>query len=240
MAYSLRRVSTPTRVDVRWRRNAGCHSSLTPRFKTYLLLHTDFPVLSRRNAQRHLPPCVYAAFPALRWAPARQTEHQLETGLVRKAVSPKHRLDEMTTRQSVNFVYYQEACRYWAKALKGLPRFKRNGVKMKPPHGRILHFEKGEAAALCAGLLNSSLFYWFYSAFSDCEHINDSLIRGFRIPPEWNQSDWTKVGEHLVSSLTANATKKADFDETRAHNRIRRVKCGTVQERDRRDRHSAR
>jgi hypothetical protein len=133
---------------------------------------------------------------------------QLENGLVRKSLAPKHKLDEMTTRQSSHSVYYQEACRYWAKALKGLPRFKRNGVKMKPPHGRMLYFEKGESAALCAGLLNSSLFYWFYSAFSDCEHINDSLIREFRVPPKWNRSDWKKVGEHLVTSLLSNATKK--------------------------------
>jgi hypothetical protein len=133
---------------------------------------------------------------------------QLEQVLVQKTLAPKHKLDEMTERQSSHSVYYQEACRYWAKALTGLPRFRRNGVKMKPPHGRILYFDKGDSATLCAALLNSSLFYWFYSAFSDCEHINDSLIRGFRVPATWKQSDWKQVGQRLLTSLTSNATRK--------------------------------
>jgi len=47
-------------------------------------------------------------------------------------------LDNLGAEYSEWFLYYQEAFRYWAKACKGYPFFRRNGKDMQPPHGRIL------------------------------------------------------------------------------------------------------
>jgi hypothetical protein len=134
-------------------------------------------------------------------------------------------LDAMTRHESKWLLYYQEACRYWVKASVGLPFFKRNGKRIDPPHGRTICFTSGTATALAACLLNSSLFYWFYSAFSDCEHINDALVRGFPIPDGWATSDWlTHYGE-LQKDLVKNASRKAirtkqghiiEYDEIKA------------------------
>ena len=117
-------------------------------------------------------------------------------------------VEALTTSASPHLVYYQEACRYWAKACKGYPFFRRNGERMSPPHGRTIYFEDSSACAFVACLANSSLFYWFYSLFSDCEHINDALIRGFKIPGTWEEEDWSILEGRLSKSLKENAQRK--------------------------------
>lgn len=111
-------------------------------------------------------------------------------------------------KNSPHLLYYQEACRYWAKARAGLPYFRRNGVEMTPPHGRTLRFESKEACSFVACLANSSLFYWFYSAFSDCEHINDKLVRSLNVPANWDSTNWTTLSDQVSESLTQNARRK--------------------------------
>jgi hypothetical protein len=57
-------------------------------------------------------------------------------------------------------------------------------------------------------VVNSTLFYWFYSSFSDCEHINDALIRTFKIPDSWTKGDWISHESRLASSLKAHSQRK--------------------------------
>lgn len=107
-------------------------------------------------------------------------------------------------------LYYQEACRYWAKAADRRPYFRKNGKESVPSHWRSVPMMSREAAAFAACVLNSSLFYWYYSAFSDCEHINDKLVRRFPIPLIWNKSkhNWITLCEDLMDSLDTNSKKK--------------------------------
>ena len=74
-------------------------------------------------------------------------------------------------------------------------------------------------------LLNSSLFYWFYSAFSDCEHINDALLREFPIPEDWEASNWSSFYQDLAKDIAKNASRKVirtkqghtiEYDEIKA------------------------
>jgi len=129
-------------------------------------------------------------------------------GIYRKIESQKGVLGTLTSAASKHVLYYQEACRYWVKACVGLPFFRRNGERMAPPHGRTLYFRDAGSCAFAGCLINSTLFYWFYSAFSDCEHINDALIRDFRIPSESNPSDWTALESRLAESQKRYARRK--------------------------------
>ena len=129
-------------------------------------------------------------------------------GIYRKVESQKGVLGSLTSSASKHILYYQEACRYWVKACVGLPFFRRNGEQMAPPHGRTLNFRDAGSCAFAACLVNSTLFYWFYSTFSDCEHINDSLIRDFRISTESNPSDWIALESRLAESQKRYARRK--------------------------------
>jgi len=149
----------------------------------------------------------------------------IEASIVQKITKQPLILESLMTSTSKEVVYYQEACRYWLKACPGLPFFRRNGERMAPPHGRVLHFSTKEGAAFAACLLNSSLFYWFYSAFCDCEHVNDGVVRGFFIPQQWNKMQWASMSTRLLQSLADHARRKVintaqghtiEYDEMKA------------------------
>jgi hypothetical protein len=85
--------------------------------------------------------------------------------------------------------------------------------------------KSAKAAAFIGCLLNSSLFYWYYSVLSDCEHVNDELVQDFPIPAHWHNQPWSKLALQLFESLRENATRKVirtkqghtiEYDEIKA------------------------
>ncbi len=132
----------------------------------------------------------------------------LEIDLYSKLAAHPHLLGTLACSDSKWSMYYQEACRYWVKAISGTPFFKRNGERIEPPHGRTIHFVSKRASCFATCLLNSSLFYWLYSSMCDCEHINDSFVREFPIPAQWERIDWEKLSGRLRESLTSHAKRK--------------------------------
>ena len=117
-------------------------------------------------------------------------------------------IGSLAAKSGKRCVFYQEACRYWLKASHRQPFFKRNGEAILPPHGRTIFFRNEKAAAYTACLLNSSLFYWFYSSFSDCEHVNDEIVRLWNPALNWDSIDWKQLADHLVNSLESHASEK--------------------------------
>ena len=113
-----------------------------------------------------------------------------EKSITTKVFAARHSTRHLVARGGDYVVFYQEACRYWLKAQVGIPFFSRNGEMMQPPHGRIFSATNKNAAAFFGCLMNSSLFYWYYSLFSDCEHVNDDLVKTIPIP--------SSLGKQLV------------------------------------------
>jgi len=132
----------------------------------------------------------------------------LDTSIFRTLAASSQHLETLTAASSGNIVYYQEACRYWVKACKGLPFFRRNGQPVTPPHGRTICFASNQESCFATCLLNSTLFYRFYSGFSDCEHVNDALIRDFRVPASWDKEDWSALEQKLANSLKQHSQRK--------------------------------
>lgn len=152
---------------------------------------------------------------------------RLEQGIYAKLFSSTDLLGSLSSNNGGRELYYQEACRYWVKAMPGLPFFRRNGQDVEPPHGRTLLLRDDSAVAFVNCLLNSSLFYWYYSTFSDCEHVNDGLVRRLCLPLNWERTDWEALSTRLMKSLTQNATRKTivtkqghriEYDEIKALN----------------------
>jgi hypothetical protein len=132
----------------------------------------------------------------------------LQSNIFQKVDRAPLPLEALAAKFSNHVLYYQEACRYWVKACRGLPYFRRNGERMAPPHGRTVPFENRDACAFAACLINSTLFYWFYSCFSDCEHINDALLKAFKVPATWNADDWVSIERRLADGLNRNSRRK--------------------------------
>lgn len=62
-------------------------------------------------------------------------------------------------------------------------------IAVEQPHVVFSRFQMAKQAGFLNSLLNSFLFYWYYSLFADCEH-GDSLIQGFPLHSEWVNVDW--------------------------------------------------
>ena len=134
----------------------------------------------------------------------------IELSIFSKLSDSSHRsVGALVQKHGEHVVYYQEACRYWVKACLGLPRFKKNGVSTEPPHGRTLGFRSPDDAGLTVCILNSSLFYWFYSVLSDCEHINDDFVRRFPIPSALNSKGWWQKADDLTKAIQSSSKQKA-------------------------------
>jgi len=134
-------------------------------------------------------------------------DRAIANSLLQKVVS-KSAIDALTTKSGAHKVFYQEACRYWAKSSNFSPRFVRNGESIDQPHGRIITLDSASAAGLVNCLLNSSLFYWYYSTLADCEHVNDSLVRGFPLPTDWRTTDWVSLATEIDAALRGTAKTK--------------------------------
>lgn len=132
----------------------------------------------------------------------------LQRSIIEKVQGHVKVLETLTANAGKWTVYYQEACRYWAKARYGSPHFRRDGIAIPPPHGRYIHFRSENAAAFAACLMNSSLFYFCYSVFCDCEHVNDSFVRSFHIPNAWSLAPWEAMIHDLQEDMDRHAERK--------------------------------
>ena len=150
---------------------------------------------------------------------------ETEKSIVSRMLAAKCSTRQLVAPGGEHVVFYQEACRYWLKAQAGLPFFARNGEEMRPPHGRTFSATSVNASAFWGCLLNSSLFYWYYSLFSDCEHVNDDLVKTIRIPGHWEDDQWRNLSRRLAKALAAHATRKTirtkqghviEYDEMKA------------------------
>jgi len=135
-------------------------------------------------------------------------QDDLDLAIIAKLVGSSGVLGSLVAKSGEYRLYYQEACRYWAKASHIQPNFRRNGEEISQPHGRDIAFPSKKSAAFAACLVNSSLFYWLYSALSDGEHINDSLVRLFPIPLGWESVNWEILAERLFGDMAIHAAPK--------------------------------
>jgi len=94
-----------------------------------------------------------------------------------------------------DFIYYQEATNYWMKAAMRVPFYRKNGIIETPPHGRKLFFRNETDKRTIFGLINSSLFYIWYIAFSDGFHLSDNVVKRFPV-------DSKLLGNHNVLLLS--------------------------------------
>ena len=86
-----------------------------------------------------------------------------------------------------NYIYYQEATNYWMKACMRIPYYSKNGIQEIPAHGRTLYFNDKQNQRFIFSILNSSLFYIWYSAFSDGFHLADGLVKHFPVNEFFNE-----------------------------------------------------
>ena len=112
-------------------------------------------------------------------------------------------------RTTNNHVFYQEATGYWTKVTSMVPFYSKNGLRSEPPHGRYIFFEKSEYANSITALLNSSLFYTYFIAYSDCFHLSDAVVASFPINREVIEDKrLASLNGRLMAELNGHSERK--------------------------------
>lgn len=121
----------------------------------------------------------------------------------------------LSTARTEHFVYYQEATNYWVKAAYHVPFYKKNGVVMEPSHGRFLYFYDQITANCVMALMNSSLFYIWFSTYSDGFHLAHALVQDF---PTGNELYTLEMLPLLARQLTDDIKLHAKMSTRNTHN----------------------
>ncbi len=129
--------------------------------------------------------------------------------------------------QGSHFIYYHNAPQYWARAMTFVPYFwnERDGEQLSTQIKTLALPTTTFAKATCA-TLNSSLFYWWFIALSDCRHLNMREIDHFPLGLKEMSASLLAELEKLCDTLmrdfkkhakrkncTYKATGKVSYDE---------------------------
>ena len=108
-----------------------------------------------------------------------------------------------------DFVFYQEAMRYWAKLTYGLPFYSKNGIEGAPPHGRYLYTDQSSSAQCIGAVLNSSLFYLYFIAYGDCFHLSNTIVHDFPMSEAMmGDANLVRLGRALMKGLHDKSQSK--------------------------------
>ena len=138
----------------------------------------------------------------------------LEIGIIEKLMAQKHCLASFYARNGQYLVFYSRKVGYFLQVLDFAPKVLDGRNRQRPPSEfKELQFPNETYAQLALCCLNSSLFYWFITVFSDCRHVNKREVDAFPIDlvslsKEKVQSHLMSLGERLMADLSANSVER--------------------------------
>ncbi len=170
---------------------------------------TERPTLFERLSYVPAEPClVPGTLPKL--------NYQVERAVIARLQASRRRLSEFVTKNGRHAIYYSRKVGYFLQVLNFEPEvLDGKGERRPPSEFKELSFRtRAEAdAALCC--LNSNLFYWFVTVFSDCRHLNRREVEAFPL-------DLGSLS--AAQSERANTLARALMNDLRANSEHRRMK----------------
>lgn len=106
------------------------------------------------------------------------------------------------------YVIYHDTPQYWIRGMDFMPYFSRNGEQSISNHNKKLYVKNRNELIIMMGLLNSSLFYWFFIKISNCRDLTNFVIKNFPINLKWQQNE-LKVMQNLIVELMKDYRKNA-------------------------------
>lgn len=123
-----------------------------------------------------------AALPALVDGTLPKLCSDLEQGIVKRLAAQQRKLCAFYTTATKHRIFYSRKVGYFLQVLDFEPRVLDGQGKRRPPSEfKELKFANDDHAKLALCCLNSNLFYWFVTVFSDCRHVNKREVDAFPI-----------------------------------------------------------
>ena len=138
----------------------------------------------------------------------------LEAGIVEKLVAQNQCLASFYARNGEALIFYSRKVGYFLQALDFEPKVLDGyGRRRSPSEFKELRFPNQTYAQLALCCLNSNLFYWFITVFSDCRYVNKREVDAFPIDlvslsKEKVQGHLMLLGERLMVDLSANSIER--------------------------------
>lgn len=130
----------------------------------------------------------------------------LEHAIIQKLSAQQRRVSSFYSQTSRHQVFYSRKVGYFLQVLDFEPRvLDGKGCRRPPSEFKELTFGEQSHAKLALCCLNSSLFYWFITVFSDCRHVNKREVDAFPIDLEaLSSGERRKELEALAVELMAD------------------------------------
>lgn len=151
--------------------------------------------------------------------------HPTELSIIRKLLKEREHISSFYSKTGRYSVYYSRKVGYFLQVLNFTPMvLDGKGNKRLPSEFKELKFSIQRQANVILACLNSSLFYWFITVFSDCRHVNKREIDYFLINVDrFIEAIDNKKLEDLVKKLMEDLKKHSDTMEMSFNHDILKV-----------------
>jgi hypothetical protein len=106
----------------------------------------------------------------------------IELSIIQKLAAQQRSLSAFYSRTTPHHVFYSRKVGYFLQVLDFEPEvLDGNGERRPPSEFKELTFASADYARLALCSLNSTLFYWFTTVFSDCRHVNKREVDTFPV-----------------------------------------------------------
>ncbi len=135
----------------------------------------------------------------------------IEQGIIRKLVSQDAQLSHFYANVGGHEVFYSRKVGYFLQVLDFAPEVRDGHGHLRPPSEfkelRFVHVNAAKGALAC---LNSNLFYWFITVFSDCRHVNKREVDALpvdlkKLAEGPHGKDLGNLAAFLMQDLRANS-----------------------------------
>jgi hypothetical protein len=152
---------------------------------------------------------------------------ELEAGIIRKLSQQSRQLATFYAPQSHHCIFYSRKVGYFLQVVNFEPRVvDGRGHRRPPSEFKELRFQTAREGQIALAALNSNLFYWFVTVFSDCRHVNRREVDAF--PLDLDRLSGHCVADGLVGlAIDLMADLQANSQEREmcfAHDRLT-VQC---------------
>jgi len=120
------------------------------------------------------------------------------------------RISDFLHPEGKHLIYYTRKLRYFVQVFDFVPRIEEeDGTARTPSELKLLQFHTEGQRDVVLALLNSSLFFWFFSLYSDVRNVNKRELLDFpvdlaRIAAE-DASGFHKLSQQLMASYEENS-----------------------------------
>jgi hypothetical protein len=106
--------------------------------------------------------------------------HLISTSILEKVNTNTKNISYYLQKSSNNKIFYTRKLSGFVQILDFIPKIiEKKGKTRQPSELKELYFENKEQSQVYLAILNSSLFYWSLTVWSDCRNLNQREIQNF-------------------------------------------------------------